>query len=152
MCANPGVVKVTTFPKDARVYVNGNFAGFTPMDLEYLPLGNHLVEVRLDGYVDYSREVTVEKGKNKTVAIELKPYVAPVTPVVVPMVEQSGSVQSASQSDGRDARDRRRIRLRNSIFGGAVLNEIFVKGDKKKDVRKVLIGGELINEITNKKK
>jgi hypothetical protein len=45
-----GSVTVRTKPAGARVYLNGDFAGFTPMTLQTLPIGKALVRLERPGF------------------------------------------------------------------------------------------------------
>jgi hypothetical protein len=45
-------------PNGAEVYVDGNFVGDVPATLELAP-GKHTIRVSLNGYKDWSRELSV---------------------------------------------------------------------------------------------
>lgn len=123
-----GKLDIITTPRDAEVYVNGNFIGHTPLLLTGLPEGNHLVEIKKDGHKDYSKEVFVPEGKTVNLSVEM--------------------------DRRRSKTERNKVRLRNSLIGAAVLNEIFhskaSKRDQRKDGRKIIFGAELLNELINR--
>lgn len=123
-----GKLDIVTTPMNAEVHVNGNFIGQTPLLLTGLPEGTHLVEIRKDGHKDYSREVFVPEGKTVNLSIEMDRH--------------------------RGKTERTRVRLRNSLIGAAVLNEIIhgkaSKRDQRKDGRKIIFGAELLNELINR--
>jgi hypothetical protein len=56
-----GTVNVTSNPDGADVYADGQFVGNSPAVLKLEP-GKHTVTVKLSGYKDWSREITVESG------------------------------------------------------------------------------------------
>src|SRR6266849_7620652 len=56
-----GTVNVSSNPSGADVSLDGNFVGNCPAALKISP-GKHTVTVKLSGYKDWSREITVESG------------------------------------------------------------------------------------------
>ena len=59
-------------PNDAEVYIDGEFRGTAPLSL-HLAAGPHKVELRLDGYQIWERELTVVAGNDTRVAATLQP-------------------------------------------------------------------------------
>jgi TonB family protein len=55
-----GALLVESEPPGARVRVDGQVRGETPLDLPDMPLGTHRVRVELRGYEPQSREVTLD--------------------------------------------------------------------------------------------
>jgi PKD repeat protein len=66
-----GGLMVATDPKGATVYVDGQFAGQTPLSVERLRAGDHRVRVVKDGYLENARVVTVTSGKSSSLQIRL---------------------------------------------------------------------------------
>src|ERR1700733_13827156 len=58
-----GGVNVSSDPAGADVLVDGDFVGNCPASLKLAP-GKHLVTVRLSGYKDWAREITVQSGSD----------------------------------------------------------------------------------------
>ena len=56
--------------RNAEVYVNGEFRGTVPVSL-HLPAGTHKVEIRLDGFESWQRELVVVAGDDTRVAATL---------------------------------------------------------------------------------
>jgi hypothetical protein len=56
-----GTVNVSSSPAGADVLVDGQFVGNCPAALKLAP-GKHTVTVKMSGYKDWSREITVESG------------------------------------------------------------------------------------------
>ena len=59
-------------PVNAEVYIDGEFRGTAPLNL-HLAAGTHKVELRLDGYLIWERELTVVAGNDTRVAATLQP-------------------------------------------------------------------------------
>jgi len=59
-------------PANAEVYVNGEFRGTAPLSL-HLAAGTQKVELRLDGFQIWERELTVVAGNDTRVAATLQP-------------------------------------------------------------------------------
>jgi len=71
-----GTIRVTSEPAGATVFLDNAIKGITPMSLEAVPNGEHTVLVRLDGYYDHSRTVTVT-GDTRDFGASLEPVTAP---------------------------------------------------------------------------
>ncbi len=55
-------LSITTTPAGAHVFVDGNFAGETPLDVD-LADGHHSVRITLHGYEEVVRELDAESGR-----------------------------------------------------------------------------------------
>jgi hypothetical protein len=66
-----GALKLKVKPKDAKVYVDGYFAGLADQKLT-LNGGNHKVELKADGYETSEFDVLITPGKTLTFAGDLK--------------------------------------------------------------------------------
>ena len=66
-----GTVTVTSDPPDAAVYVDGQFAGRTPLTLERVEAGDHRVRVVKDGYLENGRIVAVSAGRTASLQLQL---------------------------------------------------------------------------------
>jgi hypothetical protein len=56
-----GAVNVSSNPAGADISVDGDFVGNSPAALKLAP-GKHTVTVKMSGYKDWSREITVQAG------------------------------------------------------------------------------------------
>jgi hypothetical protein len=87
-----GRVALAIEPPGARVLVDGREVGTTPLaePLRVGP-GTHAIEVRLDGYAELRREVSVAQGERVEIVAELtatgSTEVEPPPPPVVPFTE-----------------------------------------------------------------
>jgi hypothetical protein len=61
-----GSITVTSIPPGADVYIDNVYKGLSPAVFDIIPNGNHVVLVKLDGYLDLSQSVTVT-ANNQTV-------------------------------------------------------------------------------------
>jgi hypothetical protein len=66
-------LSVTTNPAGAAVYVDGQFAGRTPISVGSITAGDHRVRVVKDGYLENARLVTLPAGRVHAVAVTLTP-------------------------------------------------------------------------------
>jgi hypothetical protein len=66
-------LSVTTNPAGAAVYVDGQFAGRTPMAVANVASGDHRVRVVKDGYLENARLIRVPGGKAHALEITLTP-------------------------------------------------------------------------------
>ena len=71
-----GAMSVSSGPAGAAVYVDGDFAGRTPLHLAALPVGDHRVRVEKRGYLENARIVSVIAGFPKRVDVVLTKYAA----------------------------------------------------------------------------
>jgi hypothetical protein len=64
-------VVIESKPANAVIYIDGNNAGVTPVTIDSVKTGKHLVEVKLDGYEMWSKEINVEAKKKTSLTAEL---------------------------------------------------------------------------------
>lgn len=60
-------------PVGARIYINGDFAGVTPMDIGYLRPGALELELRVDGYQKFQSEIELADSESYSLVAKLKP-------------------------------------------------------------------------------
>jgi len=94
------VLRVESDPPGAEVVLDGRPAGTTPISLRGLKSGDHVVELRRDGYVSESRRVSIQAGNGDVLRAELKPRAGVVR---VPGA-RAGDVVKMLTRDGRPAR------------------------------------------------
>ncbi len=71
-------LEFTIEPAEADLYIDGIYRG-TAADFSRLtaPPGEHIIEVREEGYIARSRRIITESGKTYPISITLKPYFRP---------------------------------------------------------------------------
>ncbi len=84
-----GSLSFTSIPPGADIYLDNAYKGFTPLTVNGVSNGNHVVVMRLDSYQDASRTVPVT-GNSQTIGITLVPLTT-ATPTTQPTV--TGTVQ-----------------------------------------------------------
>lgn len=63
-------LSITSTPPGAHVFVDGNFAGETPVDVDLVD-GTHSVRVTLHGYEEVVREVSAQSGRREELALTM---------------------------------------------------------------------------------
>src|SRR5438445_205591 len=66
-----GTVNVSSSPTGADVLVDGEFVGDSPASLKLTP-GKHAVTVKMSGYKDWSKEITVQSGSEVQLTANLE--------------------------------------------------------------------------------
>lgn len=69
--ATAGLLLVNTTPPRAKVYQNGVYYGVSPLHLEMKP-GIHTISVKLEGYKVATEKVSVRKGENTELELNLE--------------------------------------------------------------------------------
>jgi hypothetical protein len=68
-----GTVKILSNVSGAAVFLDGSQVGKTPVTLDNVAAGDHLLEVKSSGYVDARQQIHVEGGEQKILAADLAP-------------------------------------------------------------------------------
>lgn len=69
--AAKGTVNVSANPAGADVLVDGDFVGNSPSTLK-LTAGKHTVTVKMSGYADWSKDITVQSGSEVQLTANLE--------------------------------------------------------------------------------
>lgn len=68
---NRGILKVTSDPPGADVYLDMTYLGKTPLERNDLKVGTHRVRVSLPGYIDRFKGVQLDTGKPAELSLQL---------------------------------------------------------------------------------
>jgi hypothetical protein len=68
-----GALSIDSDPPGANVYVDGQFAGQTPVSVNKLAAGDHRVRVMKDGFLENGRTVSVSAKQPSSVQVKLTP-------------------------------------------------------------------------------
>ena len=70
----PGSFSITSEPSDAAIFIDGKDAGNTPLIITDPDQGKHHIEVKMEGYENWSESVNIEHNKETTLtaALQLK--------------------------------------------------------------------------------
>ncbi|MFW5788438.1 MAG: PEGA domain-containing protein [Spirochaetota bacterium] len=77
-------LRVVSEPENARVYVDGRLRGSTPIDLESIEPGTHLLVVEKDGYYELRRWVDVPETGTVVIDVELEQITGFIDVVAAP--------------------------------------------------------------------
>ena len=69
---NP-VTNIKSIPSDAKVYLDSVFIGRAPIDSLVIPVGRHMLQLKLKDYVNFSKLIDILPGLNKTINQKLIP-------------------------------------------------------------------------------
>ncbi|MBC7319579.1 PEGA domain-containing protein [bacterium] len=69
--ANTGSLYVESNPRDASIYLDGNYEGETPKRIDFIPVGSHTVRISKEGYRDHVQQVWIEANRLTTVSVSL---------------------------------------------------------------------------------
>ena len=79
-----GTVDVSTSPAGAHVSVDGEFRGTAPVSVQISPLGEHRIEVHLEGYRKAVRSVQTEPEGYSSMNVDLVPIIGRIQLTVTP--------------------------------------------------------------------
>ena len=86
-----GRLNLITTPSNARVLIDGQSVGVTPLNHELKP-GNHTIAVELDGHVLETRDVVIRDGESTQVDLPLAPLRKRNIPIVPAALVAGGAV------------------------------------------------------------
>ena len=66
-----GTLSIDSYPQNCEVYLNGEYVGVTPLE-KSVKIGKYTLEVKKEGYEDYKKEVTIERGKETVIIANLE--------------------------------------------------------------------------------
>jgi len=72
--AASGALSIATDPPGASTYIDGQFVGATPINVDRLVAGDHRVRVVKGGYLENGRIVHVTAGKSNSLHVKLTPH------------------------------------------------------------------------------
>jgi hypothetical protein len=89
-----GIISLTSSPKAAKIFVNGELKGVTDTNLT-LPPENYFVEIKKEGYTSWSKQINL-KGE---LVINIDPVLFPVNPSLSPLTNL-GVIKAFPTDDG----------------------------------------------------
>ncbi|MBI4863112.1 MAG: hypothetical protein HY815_23030 [Candidatus Riflebacteria bacterium] len=152
----------------AKIYFDDQFVGQAPFSLRNAPPGFHQLRVENQAtgenrvYDFYSpkgaavvKEVTVQFAGGQDQGPPppdggMEPPSAVAGDAQQYPAEAASAEREAAERARRAEQQRQKRRLRNTLLGVAVGNELLNKGSSKKTVRGVSLGGALLNELFNR--
>jgi hypothetical protein len=70
-------LQITSDPEGADVFLDNRYSGITPVTLQSVSPGSHLVLIKLSGFNDHSTVINLTTGQNALVSVALTPAAAP---------------------------------------------------------------------------
>jgi len=84
----PGLI-VLSQPSGSTVFLDGSFAGVTPLNTKRWLFGNHMISVKKEGYYSYEQSINIRLGRTKKIYTELSPDVHAGNPYASLIVKSS---------------------------------------------------------------
>ena len=145
-----GELSVDSFPDQASVFVDNKYYGKTPILIRNLTDGIHEVMVIKAGERAYVDKVQVYPNDRNKVMVDFTSTskYGRKTLDNRDELDDTASESANTQSDYERRKERSKVRMRNTILGLGVLNEVMTKHHRtRRNVRKVLGGLEILNEL-----
>lgn len=137
-----GTLAITSYPRGARVYLDGRYIGHTPIQVSGEAGTRHHILIRRNGYRDHVETAHIPGRRTTTISASLRRLTSSGSHTHT-TTYTSSSRDTSSGSNGQN-------NLRNVLFGAAVINEAFTGNDREKNRnRNSILGGMLLNEIFN---
>jgi hypothetical protein len=80
-----GGLTISSSPAGANVFLDNAFVGITPLTLDTVPAGSHVVSIKMDGYQEYSITTPVNAGAVSTVSAALTQVTPTMKSAMMPM-------------------------------------------------------------------
>src|SRR3989339_82846 len=102
-----GIIAISSSPKAAKIYINGELKGVTDTSLTLAP-GQYTVVVKKDGYIDWTRTIILKGELVMTVDALLFPLNASLTPLTnlgigkITSIDQTGKLLLFSQTGSEE--------------------------------------------------
>ncbi len=114
-----GTLEVTSDPPGAKVYVDGDYKGETPLMLELSP-GTYTVKLTKEDYEEYTKTVTITAGKTTTLSASLV--------VLSPPTSSTTTTPPASSSETSPAQTSSNSTFNPLYIAGALISILLVGG------------------------
>lgn len=93
--SSTGILAISSSPKTAQVFINGEFKGVTDLNLN-MPPGKYTVEIKKEGYIPYTKSLSL-KGE---LVEAIDPILFPINPSLSPVTNLG--INKAIQVDSMD--------------------------------------------------
>lgn len=150
--------KINSDPIGSKVYINGKYAGRTPLYINEKKVIGKEVYIYKKGYQGYYQTFT-SSYSNNSCNISLNPvhsetYTVSTTYTNDPKYINSSDYNTKNNYNKKKYNEPRKERrsMRNILIGAELLNEVITPHEKhKKQNRGAILGGIFLNEILNNK-
>jgi len=125
--AKKGSLDVSSTPDKAKVYINDQYKGDTPLKLD-LDIGTYNLKITKSGYQDYTDKITIEENKILKLSPKLSSSTSSTTPTQ-PVLKQ-GKLSLDSNPQGAD------VYINGKLYGKTPLNTNLNVGSYKVEIKK----------------
>ena len=96
-----GAIMVKGSPFDAKVYVDNELKGTTPIILDQELIGNHRLRIEKEGYTTYQQDIIIQENSEQLVKYTLTPSTsAPIAPKTTTPQKESSPKKEAAPKKG----------------------------------------------------
>jgi len=114
-----GVLKITSNPAGASVWLNQEFVGTTPYETAEIAAGSYRVRIGKKGFADYNQSVTIRPNKTESISRTLTPVgklVVSSEPVGAEVLIDGKSAGKTSYTNSQIGVGEHKITIRNDGF------------------------------------
>lgn len=148
-----GQMTINSYPRGARVYMDGDFIGYTPIEVSGRAGRSHQIIIKNSGYRDHVSTITIPYNSDGNMTATLRRLYSHNTGTYYDdntSYYDNGYSSSTTTNSTTTSSDPKK-NLRNVLFGAALINEAFTGKSKEKNRnRNSILGGMLLNEIFGK--
>ena len=138
-----GSLSVVSMPAGANVYLDNAYRGLTPVVLNGIPNGDHVLLLKLDGYQDLSRTVSIRgDDQNITTTLSTKPVPSSTTTAITRI--PSGNPESTLQPTSLPASGYGALSVTTSPPGALVYLDGVMKGVTPATIPQVAAGPHVV--------
>ncbi|MDG1311087.1 MAG: PEGA domain-containing protein [Porticoccaceae bacterium] len=84
LIVSDGILQISSAPAGAKITVDNQFLGTTPIDLPMAPFKKYRIELFLEGYLKATRSASLEPEATKAVNVNLKPNIGSIALTISP--------------------------------------------------------------------
>ncbi len=147
----PAKLKIVSTPEEARVFVDGDYQGKSPVTIPSLAAGSHEIRVELAGYGELTRKVEVANGQERTEEFTLSSVLGRLEIVTIPAgakISIDGKAVGTTRSQGGDSQ-KSQVFFVNKVPAG--MHSVLAHIDGYQDaVRRVKVSSEKPSTIVIK--
>ncbi len=116
----PACLKVVSTPENARVFVDGDYQGKTPVTISTLAAGSHEIRIELAGHGELTRKIEVANGQELTEEFTLSSVLGRLEIITIPAgakISLDGKAIGTTRSQGGDSQ-KSQVLLVNNVQAG----------------------------------
>jgi len=113
-------LKVVSIPEQARVFIDDDFQGKTPLELTTVRPGEHAIRVELEGHAPLVRNITVQNAGESTEEFTLESTLGRIEVITTPpgaKISVDGRAVGTTKDQGGDANKSKLLPIENISVG-----------------------------------